>query len=145
MRPEQHSNSFFYSLSILFSQISFLFRLKTVNPQRWDASFFSTCRLIYLLISTHSRTFNFHLFKSRDSLWILLNVVPLSLYSKEAIFLSDSTPAQVEKNPQALSLLATKALHEPGFVFFFLSERNGLKRERGKRKDLAWAEEYKDK
>lgn len=34
----------------------------------------------------NSRTSNFHLFKCRNSLWIVLNVVPAFLYSKEAIF-----------------------------------------------------------
>merc|ERR1712035_134870 len=83
-------------------------------------------RLIYLLtICINSRTSNFHLFKSRDSLRILLNVVPPSFYSKEAIFQSDSrlnTAQGGEKKKektQALSLLATKALREPVFVFFF--------------------------
>lgn len=102
---------------------------------------------LYLLtICINSRTSNFHLFKSRDSLWILLNVVPPSLYSKEAIFQSDSRLNSAQggekkkEKTQALSLLATKALREPGFVFFSPPEIEGrIKEGESKKKRLSLA------
>lgn len=66
---------------ICFSDVFFIFYfLLILGDGIWDI----------LTICINSRTSNFHLFKNRDSLWILLNVVPPSLYSKEAIFQSDS-------------------------------------------------------